>query len=471
MNAMEKMEKARRLVMLDARFYAGLLMETELIQDPTCPTLWTDGKNIGFNPGYIDTLSLRGSFFRCIHEVEHIARKHHLRMNGREHGLYNISADAVINVDLVSMFTSDEAEDLILPGREVTYQGIKFMVPNDIGESVESAYRAVSDSFYLARGMKRQAEQDQDQHQQPGKNDQNQGKGKGQAGKGEDTDPGDTDQGQDQGTGPDPDSPIDEDKPGKGPCKDQGPDEDCEPGANGEDILDQDPGKWGEVRPSPINKADIEDEEHKIDKALIQAQASANQAGQVPGHWSRMISDMLTPAMDYESILRSWIDERARADYSWARPHKSYMQRGLIVPSLHSQEPGTIAIAIDTSGSVDEHDLNILFSHAVSIVHELGFSAWIIPVDKQVHNPFKIDKDEDVRKMFTGGGGTSFRPPFEWLEEHEEEVKGLVYLTDGECDDYPLDPGYPVLWLSIREKMNVPFGEYMLIDSKAFRGK
>ena len=59
-----------------------------------------------------------------------------------------------------------------------------------------------------------------------------------------------------------------------------------------------------------------------------------------------------------------------------------------------------------------------------------------------------------------GGGGTDFRPVFEYIEEHSElESKLLIYLTDG-CGSYPEHaPAYPVLWMvSPGGQIRVPWG-------------
>jgi VWA-like protein DUF2201 len=39
----------------------------------------------------------------------------------------------------------------------------------------------------------------------------------------------------------------------------------------------------------------------------------------------------------------------------------------------------------------------------------------------------------------------------------------VIVLTDLECDDFGDDPGYPVLWVSVREG-KAPFGEVVLMN-------
>ena len=61
-------------------------------------------------------------------------------------------------------------------------------------------------------------------------------------------------------------------------------------------------------------------------------------------------------------------------------------------------------------------------------------------------------------RSFFGGGGTSFVPVFEWLEDQDITPEVLIYFTDG-MGQYPLDePNYPVIWV-VTEDTNVPFGD------------
>ena len=46
-----------------------------------------------------------------------------------------------------------------------------------------------------------------------------------------------------------------------------------------------------------------------------------------------------------------------------------------------------------------------------------------------------------------GGGGTCFKPVFEWIEQQDMEPGLLLYFTDAE-GEFPLhQPNYPVIWL------------------------
>ena len=59
---------------------------------------------------------------------------------------------------------------------------------------------------------------------------------------------------------------------------------------------------------------------------------------------------------------------------------------------------------------------------------------------------------------FKGGGGTSFRPVFEWVEKQGLRPEALVYFTDAEGEFPERAPHYPVIWL-VKGREPVPWGE------------
>jgi predicted metal-dependent peptidase len=57
-----------------------------------------------------------------------------------------------------------------------------------------------------------------------------------------------------------------------------------------------------------------------------------------------------------------------------------------------------------------------------------------------------------------GGGGTSFCPCFEYIEERSIQPQALVVFTDLEGSFPDAAPNHPVLWAATKDH-SVPFGE------------
>lgn len=76
-------------------------LATSLIpkEDVTCETAWTDGRNLGYNPKFIESLSFAELVGLVKHEVLHCAMGHPWRRDGREHKRFNVAADLAINPD------------------------------------------------------------------------------------------------------------------------------------------------------------------------------------------------------------------------------------------------------------------------------------------------------------------------------------------------------------------------------------
>jgi predicted metal-dependent peptidase len=118
-----------------------------------------------------------------------------------------------------------------------------------------------------------------------------------------------------------------------------------------------------------------------------------------------------------------------------------------------------IAIVGDTSGSCDNHQAE--FCQQVSdILSTFQTTTLFLEVDAMVHEPVKEYRSEDLPIEFStrGGGGTNFRPAFEYIEKHGHTPACLIYLTDlyGTFPKEP--PEYPVMWVCVNKEV-APFGE------------
>ena len=71
-----------------------------MVEDPTCDTAWTDGVSLGYNPSYVESLSLDETKGLCVHEVGHCAMGHPWREGGRDHFRWNQACDYVSRVTI-----------------------------------------------------------------------------------------------------------------------------------------------------------------------------------------------------------------------------------------------------------------------------------------------------------------------------------------------------------------------------------
>jgi predicted metal-dependent peptidase len=169
--------------------------------------------------------------------------------------------------------------------------------------------------------------------------------------------------------------------------------------------------------------------------------------------------------VDWRELLRrSWSDT-IPADYSWLRPNRRHVWAGLCLPGITSEGVGEIAIAVDYFGSVSARQLglfeaeirSILAGQRPCLVHVLYFDAVVHKVDT-------YHAGEPIALAPVGGGGTDFRPCFDWLEERSIVPQTLVFLTDL-CGMFPSEaPAYPVIWAST-ENRRAPLGQVVPTDA------
>jgi len=126
---------------------------------------------------------------------------------------------------------------------------------------------------------------------------------------------------------------------------------------------------------------------------------------------------------------------------------------GFYMPSI-VKETVEIVVAVDSSGSISDEEYAQFLSEIVAMTRAVNnLKATVIVCDAEIQDIVEIDNSfnpyMDIKGR--GYGGTSCIPVFKWIhEERNENVKLLVYLTDGYIDE-PYEEiyqsGYPVLWV------------------------
>jgi predicted metal-dependent peptidase len=191
---------------------------------------------------------------------------------------------------------------------------------------------------------------------------------------------------------------------------------------------------------------------------------SAKACGHEPANVDRPLSDSRETRQDWRTILRDFIAARTPSDYRWSPPNRRYVASGLYLPSVDRTGLGTIVIAVDTSGSIGDEELEQFAGEISAIADEAQPEAiHVVYCDAAVQSSQQFGPSEAIHLDPKGGGGTDFRPVFEWVEENGIAPVCLIYLTDLCCHSYPPIPEYPVLWVT-DSRRTAPFGETVRIS-------
>jgi predicted metal-dependent peptidase len=153
------------------------------------------------------------------------------------------------------------------------------------------------------------------------------------------------------------------------------------------------------------------------------------------------------------------ISAAAKSDYAWTPPNRRYIARGIYLPSLRSETLGPVVVAVDTSGSIDDATLAAFAAEITAIMDEAASEAiHVVYCDDAIAGTETYEPGETVHLTPHGGGGTAFRPVFDWIARSDIQPVCVVYLTDLCGSDFGPAPDYPVLWVST-DLPNAPFGE------------
>ena len=105
----ERLQSARIRMRSRHPFFGTLLFHAPTILTEQIPTACTDGRNLYFNPAFIEPLSRQELDGLLLHEVLHAALLHCQRKGSRDPQLWNWAADIVVNGMIASL------EDISLP--------------------------------------------------------------------------------------------------------------------------------------------------------------------------------------------------------------------------------------------------------------------------------------------------------------------------------------------------------------------
>jgi predicted metal-dependent peptidase len=420
----QKLTRARVQLLLTQPFFGTLCLKLKLLPR-SLPTMATDGSRIVYNPAFVDQLKPAELEGVLAHEVLHCALGHQCRRGDRDPELWNQAADFAINPILF---------------------GNGFTLPE--GALLDPAFNNLSAEEIYARLLQR-------------------------------------------GTGPNIAPKPGQQAPGAGGNGSSSQDgqgyetSNSKLKSSGQAVLGQAgqptespepacgrPGGFGEVLDAinehgqPASPSEKSRQEHEWSIAAEQALRSAKMCGQKPAGVERPLSESRQSRQDWRAILRDFVTAATPCDYRWSPPNRRYIASGLYVPSVERRGLGEIVIAVDTSGSIGTRELEQFAGEISAISEETQPQAiHVVYCDAAVHSTQEFGPSERVRLEPRGGGGTDFRPAFEWVAGNDITPVCLIYLTDLCCNSYPDVPEYPVLWVT-DSRRTAPFGETLRISAE-----
>jgi predicted metal-dependent peptidase len=204
--------------------------------------------------------------------------------------------------------------------------------------------------------------------------------------------------------------------------------------------------------------------EQNVKQSLQAAIMSSKEAGNMSASLQRMIEDLLKPKVNWRTELYDWFNVKIRGERHWHKPNKRSSWRGIYNPIKETVGCGHIGIAVDVSGSIGEHELQVFMSELNYIFETCKPSKVTVAYFHDCIAKVEVFTEMPIKLSTPGGGGTNFASAFNYFNDDvEEEIQGLVFMTDT-YGTWPEEPLYSTVILSTTENVTTPFGTLVYAD-------
>ena len=415
-----KLATARTRLILEKPFLGALVLRLPMVaaDNSWCENTFSDGKTFYYNNDYIDALDQEQTQFVLSNEALHCALSHFYRKGHRVQHRWDLACDYAVNPMLI--------KDGLKPPPDVMY------LREYEGMTAEEIYPCLDDNDNDGERDLEQNKKDHSDNDDDNKDESPQSKGDN-----------DTDRERKKNDKKDGDGDQEESQD-KGRNKNEG---------------------RGSAPPPEMTPQEMEDLSVQWQQRLAGAAQQALQSGKLEGEMARMVDHLLQPKLPWRMLLARYMSSTARDDYSYSRPST---RRGdpAVYPSLRSTETN-IVVAVDTSGSISEEEIQEFISEVDAIKSQVRARVTLLTCDSDLNydcpwifEPWdEFTFDIEIR----GGGGTNFRPVFAWTEEQDKAPDLLIYFTDAEGFFPEAEPAFPVTWL-VKGKTTVPFGQRIQLN-------
>jgi predicted metal-dependent peptidase len=418
-----KLAAARTRLILDKPFLGALVLRLPMKEASAdwCKSVATDAKTLYYNPDYINEISLEQTQFILAHEALHCALSHFSRRQHRIKHRWDLACDLAINPILVN--------DGLKPTPEALYDS------QYDGMTAEEIYPTIDD-------LDDRETEDQHVYDNEQQSQQNSESESDQASRGK----GDRNE-QKQGSGGEQESDQDNNQAGDSQSAQ----------------VDEHAG-GGAAQPSPLTEDEKDTLSVQWQQRMAGAAQQALQAGKMGESLRRLIDHLLQPQLPWRMLLARYMTGIARDDYSFQRP--SRREGSAILPSLRSTQIDVV-IVLDTSGSIGQAEIEEFVSEIDAIKGQMRARITLLACDDKISPaaPWLFEPWDtfEVPENLAGGGGTDFRPAFDYVRQLGKEPDLLVYFTDAEGLFPEQEVHFPVIWL-VKGRAKTPWGQRVQLN-------
>ena len=209
--------------------------------------------------------------------------------------------------------------------------------------------------------------------------------------------------------------------------------------------------------------------DEKIDRALREG---ALLAGRLKGQIPRVIGELLEPKARWQDELKEFVTAsvRGKDEYTWKKFNRRLVANDIYLPSVENETIGEVVVAIDTSGSIGQAQLNEFATELQNICDsscpEVVRVLWW---DTIVHGEQVFKEDYTaIGQMLKplGGGGTRASSVSDHIKRNNIRAECVIVFTDGYVEAKPVwEIDAPTLWLvTLNKEWTPPAGRKVSVE-------
>ncbi len=209
---------------------------------------------------------------------------------------------------------------------------------------------------------------------------------------------------------------------------------------------------------------DVEDVAAAV-RELVNASVSImneESRGLMPAHFMSQVELInKPPVLSWQAILKKYIGTiTANKRKTRMRLNRRQPERFDLSGSVDNKVL-KIVVAIDTSGSVDNHMIGQIMNEIFAILAKRKHDITVIECDAEVQRVYKAKTPADVKKKVAGRGGTWFSPAIEYINNDRYYRDALlIYFTDGYGErEIPRPRTYRNIWVVFDDAKNLSVKE------------
>ena len=195
-------------------------------------------------------------------------------------------------------------------------------------------------------------------------------------------------------------------------------------------------------------------------------------AGKQGGDVDRSFEALMASKVDWREQLREFVSTTCagKGDSTWAKPNRRWLSQDIYMPSQFSETVGSMCVAIDTAGSIDDAAITKALSEVVAICdnttpEKVDLLYW----DTQVasHEQYREDNYAGLVSSTKpkGGGGTDVGCVMQYIDDNKLKPECTIIITDGYTGFPKNHPTYPVIWVIVGGNNVVPpFGSVIRLE-------